>query len=240
MPAVPAVMYNNAAALASEIEIMHEDFQKASGGEPFLPKSKLKALLEAQAPGVAISDEQAAAFAGDCDDKISFDEYVCAVHGVDWVEVISQDKEADEDTSSLSHQDRWGKIFDKAAFEDGTMDKPEFRRIKRLIKARNATSRVPEGRRIVDQTFEEIDTNNDGRISKAEFFKMIEAWQKFLPKAGGETMQDHILIALEKSSKKSDFFIVNDRKATLDAEEEGLVKYLFQRIDQALHLTTSL
>ena len=149
---VTATQYNNAAALASEIDIMFEDFRKASGGEPYLPKSKLKALLESQAPGVSISEEQAAAFAGDCDDKISFDEarltavspfpevilafppkpasfphsitpynahwrslqYVCAVHGVDWVEVISQDKEPDEDTANLSHKDRWGKIFDKA------------------------------------------------------------------------------------------------------------------------------
>jgi len=229
---------NSAAALSSEIEIMHADFNKHSGGNKYMTRAQLQAMLQEQCPDHKITDDQVVSFAGDHgDDKISFDEYVCGVHDADWIEVISVDDTECEDFSDIEHSQRWINIFKKAdvrsnELPEGQLDKSEFRRIKRLIRARNATSRVPEGKRLVDQKFEEVDTNCDGGISQDEFMKMIEEWQGLLPKSGGDSMQDHVLLALEKSTKKSDFLIMNDRKATLDSEEEGLVRYLFKRIDQ--------
>jgi len=198
----------------------------------------MKALLAPQLGDRELTDEEVAGFSaelfGEHDDKISFDEYVCALHGASWIEVINKDEAID--TSGLENRVRWEGIFTKAAegeVSDGQagMNKAEFRRVKRLIRARNATSRLPEGQRIIDQVFEEIDLNNDNLIQKDEFFKMIEKWQSMLPTSGGQTMEDSILTALERSSKKSDFFIMDDRHSKLDTEEMDLVKYIFKRID---------
>lgn len=218
---------------------MHDDFLQVAKG-PFLAKGDLPKLLAktlgeemAGKLGKEHVEDFAKLFDNNSDNKITFDEYVCGIHGTKWVQVIEADEPHNACANDADSTKRWEDIYTKAAAKDASvgMSKPEFRRIQRLIRARNATSRMPEGSRIVDQEFEAIDKDNDGEISKDEFMRMINKWVAALPTAGGDTIQHAVLVALEKSSGKSDFYIMNSRLGKLTAEEEGLVRYLYKRID---------
>ena len=186
-------------------------------------------------------------------EEVHFNEYVCALHKSDAIQILVQDVDHNNGVSSaanITHNDRWLAIWDKAASaslesagrDDGVatkgIDKAEFRRIKRLIRARIDSRAVREGESLIDKKFEEIDSNGDTVISQEEFMSMVSAWQSLLPEGEeGETQQGIVLNALEKSSGDSDFLITNDRSCTLDASEEALVEYIFHRVD---HVSTSL
>jgi len=228
---------HSAAITRKELDVMFEDFKAKSSPKNYLRKNgpELKAFMESQA-GRSLSDDEVKEFIGSMfdkndDDKIYFDEWCTSIHQVEWLEICEEEEDG-TDVSAMSFDDRWKRIFDKHAFEDGKLDKAEFRRIKRLIKARNATSRAPDGKRIIDQVFKDVDLNNDGHISFTEFMKMINDWKTCLPAAGSEMMHEHALIALERVSKKSDLILVDTRNGKLTAAEKELVMYLFKRADK--------
>ena len=79
---------------------------------------------------------------------------------------------------------------------------------------------------------QDVDLNNDGHIWFTEFMKMINDWKTCLPAAGSEMMHEHVLIALERVSKKSDLILVDTRNGKLTAAEKELVMYLFKRADK--------
>jgi len=212
---------------------MKMDFDAADeAGKGYIKRKNLGKVLASQM-GSQPTEEQVAGFEilfEDCgDDKIYFSEYVLKLHDAEWMEI----HECAGTKKNGTPDARWGAIYDEASTRsDGDgLDKVEFRRIKRLIRARNATSRAPDGSRLVDMAFSSIDDDNDGTVSKEEFMHMIEKWRTTLPKKSSDTQEQHVLTALETTTKESNFLIVDSRTSKLTQNEAELVEYLFKRVD---------
>jgi len=234
-------MTRNVAVTSDELQVIWDDFKSFDKDQKgYLDKSELQELLAKQLNGVVMTDGQFTELYTDVfdtngDDKVYFEEYTCAIHGAEWLEILP----STQSTEPLG----WDGVFKAGSDVNDQMSKAAFRRIKRLIAGRGVTSRAPEGMKLIDQHFESIDTNDDGLLSFQEFHAMIEQWTKSLPTLPATNTEPEttpaiqeaaILTALSSVSQdpEKSIFMADNRKGRLADEEILSVDYVFNKIDK--------
>jgi len=231
----------NVAVTTDELQVVWDDFKSFDKDQKgYLNKSQLRELLVKQLNDVQMSDGEFNELYKDLfdtngDDKVYFEEYTCAIHGAEWLEVLP----STQPVETLG----WDGVFKATSDENDQMSKAAFRRIKRLIAGRGVTSRAPEGQKLIDQHFESIDVNDDGLLSFQEFHAMIEQWTKSLPTLPATSSEPEttpviqeaaILKALSSVSQdpEKSVYMCDNRNGKLADEEILSIDYVFNKIDR--------